>query len=59
MEHSFQCVYCWSQISMLLDTSVPSQVYIEDCEVCCRPIKISVQFTEGEIHFFEAKSIEQ
>jgi hypothetical protein len=25
---------------MVLDTSVRGQTYIEDCEVCCRPIKI-------------------
>jgi len=31
MEHFFQCPYCWEEISMILDESVPSQTYIEDC----------------------------
>jgi len=59
MEHTFQCVYCWSQISMLLDPSVPYQVYIEDCEVCCRPIEVSVRFEQAVLQSFEARSIEQ
>ncbi|MDT0293514.1 CPXCG motif-containing cysteine-rich protein [Mesonia ostreae] len=46
LEHFFQCPHCWEEISMLLDRSV-NQTYIEDCEVCCNPIEITVKF-EGE-----------
>ena len=28
---------------MLLDLSVTRQVYIEDCEVCCRPLEIAYE----------------
>ena len=42
LEHFFQCPYCWETISMLLDTSVVEQVYIEDCEVCCHPIQSQI-----------------
>ncbi len=31
---------------MLLDTSVAQQTYIEDCEVCCRPIVFDVTVDE-------------
>jgi len=42
------CPYCFQSISMLLDTSVPgTQKYIEDCEVCCRPIEITYS-SDGE-----------
>ncbi|MCR9084243.1 MAG: CPXCG motif-containing cysteine-rich protein [Cyclobacteriaceae bacterium] len=44
---------------MLLDPSVSRQEYIEDCEVCCNPIELQVEFEEGELVFFEANSIEQ
>jgi len=27
---------------MLIDDSLPEQQYIEDCQVCCRPIVIDV-----------------
>ncbi|CAM4051195.1 CPXCG motif-containing cysteine-rich protein [Gillisia limnaea] len=58
-EHVFQCPYCWEEISMLLDASVNSQTYIEDCEVCCNPIEIFVRFEENELIEFSANSIEQ
>lgn len=59
IEHIFQCPYCWEEISMLLDASVNRQTYIEDCEICCNPIEISVYFEANELYKFEAQSIEQ
>jgi len=44
---------------MLLDNSISKQSYIEDCEVCCNPIQISVQFENTELSVFQADSIEQ
>ena len=32
------CPYCGEVIELLVDTSIPAQEYIEDCQVCCRPI---------------------
>ncbi len=40
-EEHFACPYCGERISMLIDHSVPQQTYIEDCEVCCRPIVVT------------------
>lgn len=42
---------------MLLDPSV-SQTYIEDCEVCCNPIEISVLYREGQLEEFAVKTLE-
>ncbi|WP_299013372.1 CPXCG motif-containing cysteine-rich protein [uncultured Polaribacter sp.] len=58
-EHFFQCPYCWEEISMILDSSVRQQTYIEDCEVCCNPIEISPTFEEAALIGFNAQSIEQ
>lgn len=58
-EHFFQCPYCWEEISMLLDASVNSQTYVEDCEVCCNPIEVAPQFQDNELVGFEARDIEQ
>lgn len=58
-EHFFQCPYCWEDISMLLDYSVPHQSYVEDCEVCCHPIQITVTISDGQLEAFTAESIEQ
>ncbi|TVP43075.1 MAG: CPXCG motif-containing cysteine-rich protein [Mongoliibacter sp.] len=59
LEHFFQCPYCFEEISMLLDPSIYKQQYIEDCEVCCNPIEISLEMESGELVYFEANSIEQ
>jgi hypothetical protein len=37
-----ECPYCGEPIELLIDCSEEEQRYIEDCEVCCRPIDISV-----------------
>lgn len=58
-EHFFQCPYCWEEISMLLDPSVREQLYVEDCEICCNPIEVEVQFKEGELTVFEFHNLEQ
>ncbi len=58
-EHFFQCPYCWEEISMLIDTSVQAQKYIEDCEVCCNPIELEVVSEDGNISGFQARNIEQ
>ncbi len=58
VEHSFECPYCGEEISMVLDTSVARQTYIEDCEVCCRPIEITYVVEDGELVEFGAKALE-
>ncbi len=58
-EYFFQCPYCWEEISVLLDSSVASQTYVEDCEICCNPMEIRVVFEENELVNFEAADIEQ
>ena len=55
MEHFFTCPYCWQEISMVLDASIPSQTYVEDCEVCCKPIEVSYVVEDDEVRDFEAR----
>jgi len=58
MEHFFPCPYCWEEISMVLDTSVKTQTYVEDCEVCCNPIQVRYSVEDDAIADFEAKVLE-
>ncbi len=37
-----QCPYCGESIEVVIDDSAGDQRYIEDCQVCCRPISIAV-----------------
>lgn len=58
-EHFFTCPYCWQQISMILDLSVSEQSYVEDCEVCCRPIQIGYAAENLELKDFQADTLEE
>lgn len=40
------CPYCGEPIEVLIDASAGEQQYIEDCQVCCRPITLSVRIDE-------------
>ena len=57
-EHFFQCPYCWEGISMLLDSSLVSTEYVEDCEICCNPINIVYGFENQDLIHFEAQNLE-
>ena len=55
-EHFFQCPYCWERISMLFDNSISKQIYIEDCEICCNPLEINVEFKNNKIIKIEVET---
>jgi transcription elongation factor Elf1 len=54
-EKTFTCPHCWETISVLVDPSVREQTYIEDCGVCCRPIRIHVVTQGNRIVSFDAQ----
>ena len=43
---------------MVLDLSVRSQTYVEDCEVCCQPIEIFCRAEASELIDFRAQTLE-
>ena len=47
-ETEIACPYCGETISVLIDESVEEQSYIEDCQVCCRPIMFMVTAYQSE-----------
>jgi hypothetical protein len=42
------CPYCGEPNEILLDASAGDQQYIEDCQVCCRPITLTVTLDEDD-----------
>lgn len=40
------CPYCGEVITLFVDESAGDQDYIEDCQVCCRPIEIAMRIDE-------------
>jgi DNA-directed RNA polymerase subunit RPC12/RpoP len=49
-EREIQCPYCWERFTLLIDRSEgEEQSFVYDCEVCCRPIDVSVRIDGEEI----------
>lgn len=44
-----QCPYCGESITLLVDDSVDHQRYIEDCQVCCRPISVDAWIEDSDV----------
>jgi hypothetical protein len=44
-----QCPCCGELVEILVDCSVEEQSYTEDCQVCCRPMQITVILDEEAI----------
>jgi hypothetical protein len=36
------CPYCGESVELLVDGTLPEQEYVEDCEICCRPMVVRV-----------------
>lgn len=49
-EHIIRCPYCGQVMTVLIDNEELGQEYIEDCQLCCRPINFNVTTGfEGEL----------
>lgn len=49
-DKTISCPYCGEAISLLVDGSLPEQSYVEDCQVCCRPIMLNVSIdADGDV----------
>jgi hypothetical protein len=44
---AFQCPYCGERLETRVDLTAGEREYIEDCEVCCRPIELSIELAES------------
>ena len=59
IEHFFICPYCWQEISFVIHLSIDEQSYIEDCEVCCRPIQTTYSTDGVDVIDFDAMAIDE
>ncbi len=37
------CPYCGASLEITVDVSAGRQDYIEDCQVCCRPMQLRIR----------------
>lgn len=42
-----QCPYCGERLETRVDLTADEPAYIEDCQVCCRPIEFGIERDDG------------
>jgi hypothetical protein len=53
-EKALTCPHCWQRISIVVDCSIREQRFVEDCEVCCKPIEFRTRCRKGRVVRLEA-----
>jgi len=46
---TIQCPFCGQRFEIVVDTSMGTNRFTTDCEVCCRPMEIVAECEPGEI----------
>jgi hypothetical protein len=46
---SISCPHCSEIIELVVDLSAGGQQYVEDCAVCCRPIVVRSEVSDGQL----------
>lgn len=46
-EVALTCPYCGERLELLVDASAGDARLVEDCQVCCRPIELSVTLDDA------------
>jgi hypothetical protein len=54
--YPIHCPSCGELLEILIDPSIRQQEYVEDCEVCCRPMTLAVTIDEKGGVRVEARS---
>lgn len=49
VSESVSCPFCGQSFELVIDTSIESQRFTTDCEVCCRPFEVFAECEPGEI----------
>ncbi|HUD64089.1 MAG TPA: CPXCG motif-containing cysteine-rich protein [Candidatus Sulfotelmatobacter sp.] len=59
MESGFQCAACGGWNSTSVDESVGRrQSYVEDCQVCCKPNLLRIEYDTSAQQFFITAELE-
>ena len=49
VSETIQCPFCGQRFESVVDTSMGTNRFTTDCEVCCRPIEVVAECEPGEI----------
>jgi len=50
------CPYCGESLEITVDASVGQQEYIEDCQVCCKPIQFRIRMSADGTSSIDVRS---
>jgi hypothetical protein len=50
-----ECPYCGETFDVRVDPGEEGQSLVQDCQVCCKPVQLSVDIEDGEISIFAAR----
>ena len=56
VSENIQCPFCGQSFELVIDTSVESQRFTTDCEVCCRPFEVFAECEPGEVLSLDVQS---
>lgn len=51
-----QCPFCGQSLDVAVDTTIASQCFTTDCEVCCRPFEVTAECEFGKIVSMDVSS---
>lgn len=53
------CPYCGERFEARVEVSAGAQEYIEDCQVCCRPMALSIEIEDdGALHALRVQRLD-
>ena len=56
---SIQCPWCGERMETHVDLTAGEQSYIEDCQVCCRPMQLTLELEEnGALRALQVQRVE-
>lgn len=54
-----RCPYCGERFEARIEVSAGAQQYIEDCEVCCRPMALTIELEDsGALHALQVQRLD-
>ncbi|MEO0453550.1 MAG: CPXCG motif-containing cysteine-rich protein [Verrucomicrobiota bacterium] len=48
-EADLTCPYCWEKVPIAVSSEQVGQTWIEDCQICCRPMEVVCEEVDEEI----------
>ena len=55
VSETIQCPYCGQNFDLVVDTSITTQRFTTDCEVCCRPFEVLAECEPGQVLSLEVQ----